>query len=249
MKRHARIDRVLEHPQVRAQFHEFRHHFAVAAGRHDTGDREGHLVALEEGRAVAWRIVDAIVAEPENGNLPAGEVFRYLKNVAMQEMVGPMAKQDRIVLSELEVRFPRGRPPSRRPMARQRLIEPSCAGSSRRPRSPALAATAAPAHPPRAAWGDLSDAEFQAARDATRSSLADLPDGDRIRSFDAYRARVLALPEAIEAASPARREELGRIVLQRVVVRDRHLETIEWTPPVRPFFERQRECPQGDSNP
>ena len=99
------------------------------------------------------------------------------------------------------------------------------------------------------AWGDLSDAEYQAERDATRAALADLPDGDRIKAFDAYRARVLALPDAIGAASPARREELCRIVVQRVVVRDRRVETIVWTPPVRPFFERQRKCPQGDSNP
>jgi hypothetical protein len=100
------------------------------------------------------------------------------------------------------------------------------------------------------AWGDLSDADYQVAREATRSALAELPDGDRIRTFDAYRARVLALPEAIEGASPARREELGRIVVERVVVRDRRLEAIEWVPAVRPFFEkRQRECPQGDSNP
>ena len=100
------------------------------------------------------------------------------------------------------------------------------------------------------AWGDLSDADYQAARDATRSALAELPDGDRIRTFDAYRARVLELPAAIDAASPARREELSRIVVQRVVVRDRRLDAIEWTPAVRPFFEkRQRECPQGDSNP
>lgn len=63
-----------------------------------------------------------------------------------------------------------------------------------------------------------------------------------------YRARVLALPDAIEAASPARREELSRIVVQRVVVRDRRLEAIEWTPAARPFFERQRECPQGGSS-
>jgi hypothetical protein len=28
-------------------------------------------------------------------------------------------------------------------------------------------------------------------------------------------------------------------------VRDRQLETIDWTPPARPFFEKQRECPQG----
>ncbi len=52
------------------------------------------------------------------------------------------------------------------------------------------------------AWGDLTDAEYLAQRDATRANLAELPDGDRIRTFDAYRARVLALPDAIEAASP-----------------------------------------------
>jgi hypothetical protein len=80
-------------------------------------------------------------------------------------------------------------------------------------------------------------------------AVAELPEGDRIRTFDTYRARVLSLPEAIAVASPARREELCRIVVQRVVVRDREVETIEWTPPAQPFFERQRECPQGDSNP
>jgi len=94
-------------------------------------------------------------------------------------------------------------------------------------------------------WGDLGDAEYQAERDATRAALAELPDDDRIKAFDAYRARILALPEAISVASPARREELCRIVVEQVVVRDRRVETIEWTPPVRPFFKRQRERPQG----
>jgi hypothetical protein len=98
-------------------------------------------------------------------------------------------------------------------------------------------------------WGDLTDTDYQTARDATRTALAELPDGDRIRAFDAYRTRILALPDAIEAASPERREELCRIVVQRVVVRDRRLDGIEWMPAARPFFERQRECPQGDSNP
>jgi hypothetical protein len=83
-------------------------------------------------------------------------------------------------------------------------------------------------------WGDLGDAEYQAQRDAVRTALAALPDEDRIRSFDAYRARLLALPEAIAVASPARREELCRILVERVVVRDRQLETIDWTPPARP---------------
>jgi DNA invertase Pin-like site-specific DNA recombinase len=98
-------------------------------------------------------------------------------------------------------------------------------------------------------WGDMTDEDYLAKRDETRADLAQLPDGDRIRTFDAYRARVLALPEAIEVASPARLEELCRIVVERVVVRDRQLAAIDWTPAARPFFEKQRECPQGDSNP
>ena len=81
-----------------------------------------------------------------------------------------------------------------------------------------------------------------------RTALAGLPaDSDRIAHFDAYRARILALPEAVAAASLARREELCRIVLERVVVRDGEVEAIEWVPAVRPFFKRQRVCPQGGS--
>jgi hypothetical protein len=80
--------------------------------------------------------------------------------------------------------------------------------------------------------------------------LPELPDGARITAFDAHRAWVLALPEAIAEASPARLEELCRIVVAKVVVRDREVQSIEWTSAARPFFEkRQRECPQGDSNP
>ena len=99
-------------------------------------------------------------------------------------------------------------------------------------------------------WGDLPDEEYMAKRDAVKATLATLPDGDRIASFDAFRAQVLALPQAIAVASPARREELCQLVVDRVVVRDRVIERIEWTPAARPFFEkRERWCPQGDSNP
>ena len=55
-------------------------------------------------------------------------------------------------------------------------------------------------------------------RNETQADLAGLPDGDRVVVFDAHRARILALPEAIAAASSARREELCRIVIERVVV-------------------------------
>jgi hypothetical protein len=99
-------------------------------------------------------------------------------------------------------------------------------------------------------WGDISDEVYQAQRDEVCTALAGLPESDdRIAHFDSYRTRILALPEAIAVASPAHREELCRIVLERVVVRDREVEAIDWVPAVRPFFKRQRECPQGDSNP
>lgn len=97
-------------------------------------------------------------------------------------------------------------------------------------------------------WGDISDREYQSERDSIQAALAQLPDEDRIRTFDAYRAKLLALPAAIAVASPARREELCRIVVEQVVVNDRKVEAIVWTPPARPFFEKQREYPQADSN-
>jgi hypothetical protein len=98
-------------------------------------------------------------------------------------------------------------------------------------------------------WGDVDDEEYRTKRDATRTALDELPDRDRIKVFDAYRSQVLGLPAAIHAASPARREELCQIVVDHVVMRDREVEWVEWTQPVRAFFERQRKCPQGDSNP
>jgi hypothetical protein len=99
-------------------------------------------------------------------------------------------------------------------------------------------------------WGDLSDDDYVAKRDEAKAVLATLPDGDRIANFDSFRAQVLSLPEAIAVASPARREELCQLVVDRVVVRDRVIERIDWTPAARPFFEkRDRVCPQGDSNP
>ena len=57
--------------------------------------------------------------------------------------------------------------------------------------------------------GDISDREYQTERDSTQAALAQLPDGYRIRTFAAYRARLLALPLAIAAASSARRALVG----------------------------------------
>jgi hypothetical protein len=98
------------------------------------------------------------------------------------------------------------------------------------------------------AWGDISDDEYRRQRDETQAALAQLPDGDRIVAFDAHRARILALPEAIAAASPERREELCRIVVERVVVSDCQVAQIVWKPAAQPFLKRQRACPQGGSS-
>jgi hypothetical protein len=98
-------------------------------------------------------------------------------------------------------------------------------------------------------WGDLTDAQYQDQRDDARAELALLPDLDLIRAFDSFRVRILALPDAIAAASPARIEEMCRMVVKKVVVANRQLKAIDWTPAARPFFEKQRVCPQGDSNP
>ena len=67
-------------------------------------------------------------------------------------------------------------------------------------------------------------------------------------STTATARRILALPEAIASASPARREELCRVVVERVVVADRQVVEIHWTAPAQPFLKRQRECPQGGSS-
>ena len=99
-------------------------------------------------------------------------------------------------------------------------------------------------------WNDLSDAEYLKARDETKAALAELPNGDRIITFDAYRARVLELRDAIAVATPARQEELCRIVIERVVVDDRHVAEITWTPAARPSSRKDSGCaPKGAQAP
>jgi hypothetical protein len=79
--------------------------------------------------------------------------------------------------------------------------------------------------------------------------LAQLPDGDRVIAFDVHRARILALPEAMAMASPTRRQELCRIVVERVVIADREISEIEWKPAAKPFLERQLGAPKGIRTP
>ena len=99
------------------------------------------------------------------------------------------------------------------------------------------------------AWGDIGDAEYQEARDQIKAELDALPEGDRVAVFDAYRARLLDLPDAIAAASPARREELCRIVLERVVVSDRKVERSTGCPQPGRSSKNSGSAPKGIRTP
>lgn len=123
MKRHHRIDVVLERSEVRADLEEFKRLFGLAADRFGAGDIDGQLAAAVEANAVVVRIAAVIGAEPANQSLPQRQLARYVMNVAHHELLGDMAERDEIVLSDLLVKFPAGRPPTRRSTARQTLID------------------------------------------------------------------------------------------------------------------------------
>jgi hypothetical protein len=123
MKHYPRIDVVLERPEIRAELEEFKRLFGLGADRYGEGDVDGQLAAGFEANAVAIHIAAAVQAEPGNQSLPERQLVRYITNVAHHELLGDMAKRDEIVLSDLLVRFPAGRPPTRRTDARQVLID------------------------------------------------------------------------------------------------------------------------------
>lgn len=105
------------------ELEEFKRLFGLGAECHSSGDREGHYAAAQGARTVALRIVGAVRAEPDNATLPEEAIYRYVGNVAHHELLGEQAKADDVILFELGVRFPAGRPPTRRPLGRQKLID------------------------------------------------------------------------------------------------------------------------------
>ncbi len=123
VKRRPRIDVVLERQPVRAVLEEFKHLYCVTLDRDFAGDRDGHEVAALEARGAAMRIVDAVLAEPGNATLPRRPIYHYIINVAFYELAGPIATRQQLKEVELTVLLRAGRPPTRRPRARQRLIE------------------------------------------------------------------------------------------------------------------------------
>lgn len=123
MKRHARIDAILTRPAVRSDLEELKRLVGLAAERSRDADQPGHVAAALDARDVALRIVGVVCSETGNSTLPREQVYRYVANVAHQELLGPQAKAEDLVLFELGVRLPAGRPPTSRPRARQTLID------------------------------------------------------------------------------------------------------------------------------
>jgi DNA invertase Pin-like site-specific DNA recombinase len=84
------------------------------------------------------------------------------------------------------------------------------------------------------AWGDLDDAEYRRERAETEAMLAQMPDEGKLVAFDAYRARVLDVGEALPHMTDAERKEIVRLFVERVTLDG----NIEWSGPVRPFYAR-----------
>lgn len=123
MRRNSRIDVVLNRPETVIELEELKRLFGLGADRYEKGDIDGQLAAGVEANEVAIRIAAAVQAEPGNQGLPERSIVRYVLNVAHHELLGTMAERDEIILSDLVVRFPAGRPPARRSGPRQVLID------------------------------------------------------------------------------------------------------------------------------
>lgn len=105
-------------------------------------------------------------------------------------------------------------------------------------------------------WGDISDADWQAAKRQIEAELALLPDDDKVVLFDRQREVLLSMAENIARATPEQLQRLLAHGVERVEVTDKQVVGVVWVPAARPFFAAAEPaapslswCPQGDSNP
>jgi hypothetical protein len=86
----------------------------------------------------------------------------------------------------------------------------------------------------------------------TRTMLAELPDPNKLVAFDRNRRVMVTMAENIENATRPQLAELVHLLVERVEASGRTVEpeSIEWTPPARPFFEPAALLvrPRTDSN-
>jgi hypothetical protein len=88
-------------------------------------------------------------------------------------------------------------------------------------------------------WGDLTDEDYRREMADTRTMLAELPDPNKLLAFDRNRRVMVAMAENVANATRRQLAELVQLLVERVQAKGRSVEpeSIEWTPPARPFFE------------
>jgi hypothetical protein len=96
-------------------------------------------------------------------------------------------------------------------------------------------------------WEDLTEAEYRAKVLETRTLLSGLPTEDKVILFDRHRHIVETMAANLDKATEQQKADLVRLLVERAYAKDRSLAGIDWTPPVRPFFDVS-ERPRTDSN-
>ena len=102
------------------------------------------------------------------------------------------------------------------------------------------------------AWGELSGEDYRQQMADTRTMLAELPDPSKPVAFDRNRRVTVTMAENVEKATRPQLAELVQLLVERVKAKGRSIEpeSIEWTPPARPFFDEAASLwrPRTDSN-
>jgi hypothetical protein len=101
-------------------------------------------------------------------------------------------------------------------------------------------------------WGDLTDEAYRREMAETRTMLAELPDPNKLVAFDRNRHVMVTMAENVDRATRPQLAELVQLLVERVEAKGRTVdpESIESTPPARPFFQPAALLwrPRTDSN-
>jgi hypothetical protein len=101
-------------------------------------------------------------------------------------------------------------------------------------------------------WGELTGEDYRRQMTETRAMLAELPDSNKLVAFDRNRRVMVTIAENVGKATRPQLAELVQLLVERVGAKGRSIEpeSIEWTPPARPFFEPAALLwrPRTDSN-
>jgi Recombinase len=101
-------------------------------------------------------------------------------------------------------------------------------------------------------WGELIGEDYRRQMTETRAMLAELPDSNKLVAFDRNRRVMVTMAENVGKATRPQLAELVQLLVERVRAKGRSIEpdSIEWTPPARPFFEPAALLwrPRTDSN-